>query len=251
VNELVREYWEREACGTSPALVGNLTPGTREWFERIEERRYGLEPFIHSVAQFTRHHGKQLLEIGVGAGTDHLQWARAGTVCHGVDLTATAIETTSKCLALYGFESDLKRIDAEELPFADEAFDVVYSWGVIHHSGQPERIVQEIRRVLRPGGLFLGMMYGRHSLVAMKLWMRYGLLSGRPWRTLANVVWHHMESSGTKAYTPSELQDLFHDFADIHATPILTPYDLKHLPGWLGAFLPKSLGWFVALRAVR
>jgi len=251
MNEAVRQYWEREPCGTSPALVGNLTPGTREWYEGIEDCRYSLEPFIHSVAQFTRHYGKELLEIGVGAGTDHLQWARGGAICHGVDLTEAAIQTTKDHLGVYGFQSDLHRIDAEQLPFQDEAFDVVYSWGVIHHSDHPERIVGEIRRVLRPGGLFLGMMYGRHSVTALKLWVKQGLMRGRPWRTLADVVWNHMESVGTKAYTVRELRTLFREFTAFEGVPILTPYDFKRIPKWLGQLLPTWLGWFITLRAVR
>jgi 2-polyprenyl-3-methyl-5-hydroxy-6-metoxy-1,4-benzoquinol methylase len=72
-------------------------------------------------------------EVGVGAGTDHLQWARAGALCHGVDLTDAAIETTRARLAHYGFTSELRRVDAETLPFPDDTFDVVWSWGVIHH----------------------------------------------------------------------------------------------------------------------
>src|SRR5947207_5141764 len=83
-NERVREYWEQEACGTDRAVVGDLRPHTREWFEEVERCRYDVEPFIHSMAQFTRHHGRAVLEVGVGAGTDHLQWARAGCHCHGV-----------------------------------------------------------------------------------------------------------------------------------------------------------------------
>ncbi len=251
MNEAVRLYWERQPCGTGPALVGNLAPGTREWYARIEEHRYSLEPFIHSLAQFPRHHGKRLLEVGVGAGTDHLQWARAGAECHGVDLTDAAIQTTREHLGLYGFRSDLQRIDAELLPFQDQTFDVVYSWGVIHHTENPERIVREIHRVLRPEGLFIGMMYGRHSVVAMKLWLKHGLLRGRPWRTLADVVRHHMESIGTKAYTPGELRALFNGFAQFTVIPILTPYDLNRIPHAVGQFIPKALGWFIGLRAVR
>ncbi|MBI3724778.1 class I SAM-dependent methyltransferase, partial [bacterium] len=164
LNDQVRRYWEREPCGTSQELTGELEPRSLAWFERVEEHRYAVEPFIHSVAQFTRHHGKKLLEVGVGAGTDHLQWARAGLECHGVDLTDAAIETTRARLAAYGFESELRRIDAESLPFEDASFDLVYSWGVIHHSESPRKIVSEIHRVLRPGGTFIGMMYGRRSL---------------------------------------------------------------------------------------
>ena len=91
LNERVRSYWEAEACGTDESIAGGLQSGTREWYERIEEHRYGVEPFIHQVAQFTRHRGKRVLEVGVGAGTDHLQWARAGCECFGVDLTDTAM----------------------------------------------------------------------------------------------------------------------------------------------------------------
>src|SRR5205085_1465488 len=82
--------------------------------------------------------------------SDHLQWARAGCLCHGVDLTDAAIETTRAHLALHGLSSDLRRVDAETLPFDDASFDIVWSWGVIHHSEHPERIIAEIRRVLRP-----------------------------------------------------------------------------------------------------
>lgn len=250
-NELVRSFWEKEPCGTGSSIVGNIAEGTREWFERIEQHRYEVEPFIHAVAQFTRHRGKRVLEVGVGAGTDHLQWARAGCECHGVDLTDAAIETTGKRLALYGLGSNLQRIDAETLPFADATFDVVYSWGVIHHSESPERIVREIQRVLKPGGQFIGMLYSRYSLLALKIWLRHALLVGKPWRSFADVLWHHMESIGTKAYTPAEARALFHDFADVRVDKILTPYDTDIWPGWLSRFFPDDWGWFLALRATK
>ena len=87
LNKKVRSFWEQEPCGTNKFITGDLPKMTREWFARIEEHRYDVEPFIHSVAQFTRYHGRKILEIGVGAGTDHLQWARAGCVCYGVYMT--------------------------------------------------------------------------------------------------------------------------------------------------------------------
>jgi SAM-dependent methyltransferase len=251
INDQVRDYWELEPCGTAPSLVGGEPRGEKAWFEAIENRRYELEPFIHSFAQFTRHSGERLLEIGVGAGTDHLQWARAGAICHGVDLTDAAVELTRTHLRLYGLESHLARCDAEMLPFEDGVFDVVYSWGVIHHSEHPERIVQEIHRVLRPGGLFLGMVYGRRSVVALKLWVRHALFKGHPRRSLGEVVWHQMESVGTKSYTGREVRQLFAGFRGLNVDPIVTPYDRGHLPGWLGRAIPRQLGWFIAVRAVK
>lgn len=250
-NEDVRRYWNREACGTARPIVGEVPELSREWFERIETYRYELEPFIHSVAQFTRHHGKRLLEIGVGAGTDHLQWARAGLDCHGVDLTQRAIEVTGARLSLYGFTSDLQRIDAETLPFSDESFDLVYSWGVIHHAEHPERIIAEVRRVLKPNGRFVGMLYARHSLVALKLWVRHGLFRGRPDRTLADVVADHMESPGTKAYTVREVRGLFNEFTHVTATTVMTPYDRRWLPSWLTQLVPDRWGWFICIDAVK
>jgi ubiquinone/menaquinone biosynthesis C-methylase UbiE len=165
LNQQVRSYWEQEPCGTAKSITGELEPLTREWFDQIEAHRYAVEPFIHSAAQFTRHHGKTMLEVGVGAGTDHLQWARAGCICHGLDLTEAAIETTRARLAIYGLQSALQRFDAETLPYPDASFDLFYSWGFIHHSEDQGRITGEIDRMLKLGGRLVDMVYGRRSLV--------------------------------------------------------------------------------------
>jgi SAM-dependent methyltransferase len=251
LNEQVRDFWEAGACGTDAELAQPLEKHSRAWFEAIEENRYRLEPFIHSFAQFTRHHAKKMLEVGVGAGTDHLQWARAGCDCYGVDLTQEAIDTTAARFRLYGFASKLQRIDAERLPFEDAAFDLVYSWGVIHHSERPEAIIAEIHRVLRPGGLFLGMLYNRRALVTLRLWTRRGLLAGKPWRSFRDVLWHHLESVGTKAYTGSEINGLFSRFATVESATVLTPHDTRRLPGWLGAAMPDTVGFFRTIRATK
>ena len=249
LNAQVRAFWERQPCGTGPEVTGPLEPGSRAWFDQVEERRYEMEPFIHAVAQFTRHREKRILEVGVGAGTDHLQWARAGAECWGVDLTEAAVETTRRRLALYGLTSSLSRLDAEALPFADGFFDLVWSWGVIHHAEHPETIIREIHRVLKPGGEFRGMMYKRWSAAALKEWTKHALLAGRPFRSLSDVLWHHFESIGTKAYTLAEIRGLFRPFKEVRAWPLVTPYDRQHLPGWLGRRLPDSLGSFIAIHA--
>jgi 2-polyprenyl-3-methyl-5-hydroxy-6-metoxy-1,4-benzoquinol methylase len=127
LNTKVREFWENEPCGTSTVVTGDTEKYSLEFFEKIEKQRYKVEPYIHSCAQFTRYRGKKVLEVGVGAGTDHLQWARAGAECFGVDLTEAAIKTTQKRLEAYHLSSQLKRLDGENLPYEDKRFDVVYS----------------------------------------------------------------------------------------------------------------------------
>jgi ubiquinone/menaquinone biosynthesis C-methylase UbiE len=251
LNNLVERYWQAEPCGTSSDIVGGVERHSREWFETVEEHRYSVEPYIHAVAQFTRHRGKKVLEIGVGAGTDHLQWARAGADLYGVDLTEAAISTTRRRLEIYGLSSQLQKIDAEKLPFPDGTFDIVYSWGVIHHSEHPEKIVAEIRRILKPGGQFIGMFYQRPSLVTLKVWLKHGLLAGKPWRSFKDVLFHHVESIGTKAYTIAEMRRMFAEFPNTTVTPILTIYDTRKLPGFIVKWLPESLGWFLAIRAAR
>jgi ubiquinone/menaquinone biosynthesis C-methylase UbiE len=251
LNDEVRAFWEKGPCGSSSVIVGQLEPLTKEWFERIEDYRYQTEPFIHSVAQFPRHYGKKLLEIGVGAGTDHLQWARSGVQCFGIDLTDAALEATRTRLAIYGFESNLERVDAEVLPFPNETFDIVYSWGVIHHSENPEFIISEIRRVLKSDGLFIGMMYGRRSPLAFKFWVKYALLAGKPWLSFADVVWDKVESVGTKSYTMSELTTMFESFGQLDLIPMISKADTDHWPRWISKFFPNSWGWYIGIRAFK
>jgi ubiquinone/menaquinone biosynthesis C-methylase UbiE len=251
LNSQVRDYWESEPCGTGPAVTRELEKGTREWFERVEENRYTLEPLIHAVAQFTRHRGQRILEIGVGAGTDHLQWARAGCECHGVDMTEAAVSLTRNRLDLYGFHSELKRLDAEDLPYEDDFFDGVYSWGVIHHSEDPQRVIREVHRVLRPGGWFIGMMYNRHSVRALKCWIRHALLTGKPWRPFRQVIWEHEESIGTKAYTVREHRALLQAFTSSTIEPMLTVYDTQGVPACVKWLLPERWGWFVTFHNVK
>lgn len=251
LNTDVRAYWEREPCGTDKAVVGEREARSREWFDEVERFRYEVEPFIHAVAQFTRHRGKRVLEVGVGAGTDHAQWARAGCDLYGVDLTDAAIETTRARLALDGLTSRLQRLDAEILPFDAAFFDVVYSWGVIHHSEQPPKIIAEIHRVLKPGGLFIGMLYGRRSVTALHVWIRHALKAGRPWRSFRDVIFHHVESVGTKAYTIGEVHQLFAGFSRVNTTPLITINDTAGFPRWLSQYFPARWGWFIAIQALK
>jgi SAM-dependent methyltransferase len=229
----VQSYWERTPCGTDDEIVGATDKMSREWFEAIEEYRYRVEPFIHSMAQFTRHRGKRVLEIGVGAGTDHLQWARAGA-------------------DIYGLASKLEQVSAESLAHPDGYFDVVYSWGVIHHSENPERVFREVHRVLKPGsGQFIGMLYQRPSLTTLRNWLKHAMLRGRPWRSFSEVLSEHMESPGTKAYTRSEVKRMLSYFREVEVVPLLTVGDTHKLPAAIALRLPATWGWFLGIRAKR
>jgi SAM-dependent methyltransferase len=244
----VRRYWDGHPRGTGAGITDGTRPLSAEWFERTESHRYSIEPHIPEFVGFPKYRDVRLLEIGVGAGVDHLQWARAGAQCFGVDLSKVAIEITRARLASHSLHSELRCLDAEQLPFENDSFDLVYSWGVIHHADQPARIIEEIRRVLRPNGLFIGMLYNRHSLVALKLWLRRALFQAKPWRSLGDVLWHHMESGGTKGYTAEEVRHLFAFFSQVQVRPIVTAYDRKWLPAWTHSLIPAWAGWNLAIQ---
>lgn len=236
----VRRYWETRPCGSWDATAPEGTP---EYYAQIERRRYELEPFIHRFAKFGETYGQRVLEIGVGIGTDHLQFARAGAELQGIDLTERGVELVRRRLALENFSSDLRVGDAEALPFSDDEFDVVYSWGVLHHTPDTGRAIAEAVRVARPGGRICIMVYSRHSWVAYGLWLRHGPLSRRPLRSIPDVLHHHMESLGTKGFTKTELRTILTSVEDLKVEKVGTPYDrayarlLARPTGrWLGFF---------------
>jgi ubiquinone/menaquinone biosynthesis C-methylase UbiE len=247
----VYEYWQNKPCGTEFGKDEDL----RKYFLEIEEHRYRVEPFIHSFAQFTRWRGKKVLEVGVGAGTDHLQFARAGAILTGVDLTAAAVGLTEKRFVLEGLTSRVQQGDAEGLPFEAESFDFVYSWGVMHHTPDTAKAVDEIYRVCRKGGRICVMLYHRYSMLVFALYVYHGLLKGRPFRTFSDILADHLESKGTKAYSVSDARKMFEKFRNVSITPILTPYDknavrpemIRKIFSPLLNNLPSRMGFFMVI----
>lgn len=245
LKEQVRAYWDRASCGTWAATAAKYS---REYFEQIEAERYRLEPEIHAFAQFTRAHGQRVLEVGVGAGTDFLQWVRAGANAVGIDLTREAIDNVSRRLRVYGLSADVRQADCEQLPFPDNTFDLAYSWGVIHHSPDTLGALDEIVRVLRPGGVGKIMVYNRHSIRALATWLAYAVKRRRPWHSLSRAIWHHMESVGTKAYTTREMRTILatRPVESVQVRSSRTCWD-RPLPGhgwreWAKLALPMAIG---------
>jgi SAM-dependent methyltransferase len=160
LKERVRAFWQANPCGTK---FTDAAPGTRLFYERVEEHRYAKEWHIPEAADFAGAAGLRVLEIGCGLGTDGAQFARAGALYTGVDLTEAAVELARRRFELFGLPGEFRTADAENLDFADESFDLVYSHGVLHHTPDTERAVREIHRVLRPGGRAVVMLYHRDS----------------------------------------------------------------------------------------
>lgn len=219
---LVHDFWDQASCGE--ALY--LSSCDKEAYQKQAELRYTLEPCILDFANFSHYKGRSVLEIGVGLGADHQRFAQAGATLHGVDLTRRAIEHTGRRLQILGLDSALQVADAEDLPFAENAFDLVYSWGALHHTPDPETAIGEVFRVLKPGGVAKVMMYHKYSLVGLMLWVRYALFRLSPMRSLNEIYSEYLESPGTKAYSLAEAHKLFKNFRAAEITTVLTHGDL-------------------------
>lgn len=218
----LHDFWNKASCGEELLLQGQ----DADAYERQRQARYDLEPYIPAFAEFPRWAGSRVLEIGVGLGADHQSFATAGAQLHGIDLTQRAVEHTRARLQKLGFSSALQVADAEALPYPDEHFDLVYSWGVLHHSPDTQRALNEVWRVLRPGATAKLMIYHTWSVVGFMLWARYGLLAGRPLRPLREIYAQHLESPGTKTYTVQQARELCSRFSHIQIETVLTHGDL-------------------------
>ena len=216
----VYKFWNKESCGTGFTKKQKYS---KEYFDEIEAIRYELEPMIKPFAEFDKYKNKNILEVGVGAGTDFVNWVRSGAIASGIDLTDEAIHNVNKRLSIESLCAKyLKRSDAENLPFKNNTFDLCYSWGVIHHSPDTEKCLSEIIRVTKPGGEIKIMVYNRRSVAAFWVYIRNCLLKGKFWKNLTYAVENHVESYGTKAYTVSEMHKMFNNFQEIKLNKIST-----------------------------
>ena len=263
----VRDYWDARPCNIrhSPRQVGTL-----EYFEDVDTRKYFVEPHILTFADFARWSGKRVLEIGCGIGTDTIRFARAGAHVTSVDLSPRSVEIARERAAVYGV-SDRVTIyngNAEELPsfLPVENYDLVYSFGVIHHSPHPERIVAHLRRYMTPQSELRLMVYSRVSYKLFWIMREEGVWDlGRIDELIARNSEAQTGCPVTYTYTDRTVRVQLAGFneLDVRKAHIFTwdvepyrNYEYRKDPAWAGvsddelAELEKDLGWHLLVRAV-
>lgn len=260
----VRDFWDAGSCGEVYATGAT----DLDYYEEHSVVRYDLEPYIRTFAKFHEGSDKDILEIGVGMGSDHHEWAKSRPKSlTGIDLTPLAIEHTKKRFKAAGLSPNVEIGDAEKLEFDDSSFDLVYSFGVLHHSPNTSEAIKQVHRVLRPGGTTRIMVYHTYSLTGYMLWLRYALLAGKPFRSLRDIYSNYLESPGTKAYSRREAFALFSMFTEVKIKTQLSFGDLlegavgqrhsgvlltiakKIWPRWLFRSIARNHGLFLLIEA--
>jgi ubiquinone/menaquinone biosynthesis C-methylase UbiE len=246
----IKEFWDKVPCGTGGILYPE---GTKEYFEAVAQNRFKKEFWIADFVNFERWNGKNVLEIGCGAGSDLVKFAERGADITGIDLSTKSIELTLKRLEVYGLNGKAIEADTENLPFGDNTFDCVASIGVLHHTTDMAKAISEVRRVLKPNGEIRIMLYHKPSIVCLQMWVLFGLLKGNPFKNIDDIFYNNHESVGTKVLTVKETQELFKDFKDLDIKTIVTLHDIryarnKYLPTWVMKLVPHSLGWNLLIK---
>ena len=282
LQRLNRAWWEANPMTYDWARTLRLDVGTPEFFRAIDERffqssktfghpRYPVQTPFSEVIDYDALRGKPVLEIGCGAGAQAVVFARQGARITAIDLTAQAVALTRQRFLLDGVMGGIQQGDAERLAFADESFDLVWSWGVIHHTADIRRAVAEIHRVLKPGAAAKVMVYHRDSL---RNWIHGGLAHGLLRGKLLRMSYDDVLKSVTDGYvarqmTRHEVSNLFRAFRSVNMR-LTDLSDLSHVPGYplLNRILFKRIvspvakarlddaivsrwGWFLYVEAVK
>jgi len=238
----VRNYWDTHIHDLD---ITTHPPGSAGFFADLEQYHFEKLHHLPRLVPFDQYRGRRVLEVGCGAGTDLIRFARNGAIVTGVDLAPSSITLAARNFALEGKKAELIVADGQALPFADRSFDLVYAHGVVQYTTDDRALVAECRRVLRPGGAAVFQVYNRIS------WLN--ALS-----RVTKVELEHVDAPVLKKYSIGEFRELLKGFSRVRIIPERFPVKTRLHGGlkgtiyntcFVGLFnaMPKSLvrrfGW--------
>jgi SAM-dependent methyltransferase len=246
----VIKYWNKQPCNIKHS---SCEIGTREYFEEVEKRKYFVEPHIPAFAEFEKWSGKKVLEIGCGIGTDAVNFARHGAEYTGIELSDVSLEITKKRFDVFGLNGTFFNLDAQDfeaLSAVGRDFDLIYSFGVIHHSPNPQKIIDNCLQLLKPDGTLKIMVYAENS------WKKIMIDGG--------LDQYEAQSNCPVAftYTNEQVYRMFSQFRNIHIRQDhIFPYKIpeykqylykkeewfEHMPQEIFRTLEQKLGWHLCI----
>ena len=248
----VQQFWDARPCNVRHS---DHPVGSREYFDQVELRKFQAEPHILNFSEFSQWRNQDVLEIGCGIGTAAVNFARFGARYTGVDLSERSLELSRQRFEVYGLRGDFYHGNVEELTewLPARQYDLVYTWGVVHHTPNPHKALEQIRRILRPGGMLKIMVYARNS------WKNYMIEAGldQPEAQWGCPVVH--------TYTDQSLRELIGPCFEVESIEQdhIFPYEIEaykrkeyvlqpwfqHMPKQMFAVLERHLGWHLMATA--
>jgi ubiquinone/menaquinone biosynthesis C-methylase UbiE len=231
-NAHVRDYWNVHIHDLE---ISSHAPGSREFFADLDHYHFEKLHHLLRLVDFEGQRGQRVLELGCGAGTDLMRFAKAGARVTGVDIAPSAIALAKQNFAQQGLQADLRESDGEHLPFPDASFDFVYAHGVVQYTVDDRALVNECRRVLAPGGTAVFQVYNRVS------WLN--ALS-----KIMKVPLEHEDAPVLKKYSIGEFRRLLDGFSSVRIVEERFPVKSRLHGGWKGTvFNTFFVGTFNAL----
>jgi 2-polyprenyl-3-methyl-5-hydroxy-6-metoxy-1,4-benzoquinol methylase len=264
----VEKYWNDRPCNIRHSTK---QVGTREYFDEVERRKYMVEPHIPKFADFERWRGKKVLEIGCGLGTDTMNFARHGAQVTAVDLSEKSIGLARQRAKVFGLEDRIRFIQADAEHLSDrvpaEPYDLIYSFGVIHHTPHPERVIAQLPRFTGPETTVKIMVYNRWSWKVLWILARYG--KGAFWKldrliaenseaqTGCPVTYVYSKRQGAELLAHGDLRVTRAEADHIFPYRIRDYVEYRYVRVWYFRWMPEFLfralerlaGWHLCLTA--
>jgi 2-polyprenyl-3-methyl-5-hydroxy-6-metoxy-1,4-benzoquinol methylase len=265
----VQKNWNDRPCNIRHSTK---EIGREQYFNEVEHRKYMVEPHIPEFAEFERWRGKKVLEIGCGIGTDTMNFARHGAQITSIDLSTESLSVARKRAEVFGLQDRIRFIHANAERLSDyvpvEPYDLIYSFGVIHHTPNPGRVLEELRKYLKPETTVKIMVYNRWSWKVF--WILFGYGKGQFWKLDRLIAENSEAQTGcpvTYAYSLTQgrrwLESHGLQVTDTrvdHIFPYRIPdyVEYRYVKVWYFRWMPVSLfrwferlaGWHLCLSAV-
>lgn len=250
LTDKVQEYWNRNIHDES---IVRHPVGSREFFDDLKEYRFDKNRYLRKVVDFSGYGGKKLLEVGCGVGIDLVEFAKGGALVSGIDISERAVDLAKTNFDHHGLQADLRVMDGQHLGFDDNTFDVAYAHGVLPYTIDVAQIIQEIHRVLKPGGEAILQAYNRHS------W--FNLLS-----KVMRVELEHEDAPAFNIHTVSQIKVMSRAFENVRIIYERFPVRTRLHGGLKGALynrffvgsfnaIPRPMvrrfGWHIIVKAVK
>ena len=262
--ETVRNYWNSRPCNIrhSPREIGS-----KEYFNDVEIRKYFVEPHIPGFADFPKWKGKKVLEIGCGIGTDTINFARAGAHITAIEYSEESLKIAQQRAKVFNLPIKFYHADAENLSktVPVERYDLVYSFGVLHHTPHPEKAISEVKKYMDKNSVFKVMVYNRNSYKTWWIILKYG--KGQFWKRDLLIAKYSEAQTGspvTYSYTKKSIfnflngfsiNNLFVDHIFPYSIPEYRKYEYKKvwyfriLPKPIFRLMEKTFGWHLCIAA--